>query len=350
MVAAHTRPPFAFSAEEDGSIVSIDELNGIARVRYKSGVEKCLALGEEYTNNSANGFFVNQKIVLNNFKVGEKFKKGDVIAYNKEFFQADPYSKQVNWKIGVLANVAVIDCGGTLEDASIISKGLSEKMTFEPVHVREIEITAGTHVHSFASVGTVVVSTDPLMVFDESAMDFGEDASSELAEIFSNLNKAAPKADYSGKVVRIEALYKTPLENMHESVRKVIKHSVSQKNARAAFAADSSNASEFTKSRPLYATDKVGIVDLTETTVIFRFYIKQVKPMDPGDKLFFDNCLKSVVSAVHDEISTENGENVDAMTSARGILARIIASPFITGIANKVLHRLEDNVISIWDS
>ena len=347
-MASKTRPPFAYQAEDEGVIANIDDTTGMVRVRYKNGNEHCIAIGEEYTNNSANGFFVNQKVVLNNFKVGDKVHKGDVIAYNKEFFQADPYSKQVNFKIGTLSKVAIMDCGGTLEDSCIITDGLAKRLKFEPVHVKEIEVTADTHIHAFAAVGTKVVSTDPLMVFDESAMDFGEDASPEVAEIFSEMNKTAPKAEFTGTVVRVEALYKTELSNMSESVRKVIKNAVVIKNARAAFAAGSDNEAEFSKSQPLYATDKVGITDLTESTVIFRFYIKQIKDMDPGDKLFFDNCLKSVVSTRHDKITTEDGENVDGVTSGRGALARLIASPYITGVANAVLHKLEDNVLSVW--
>lgn len=349
VIASRTRPPFAYTANDDGTIVAIDEANGVVKIRYKDGKEHCLTLGEEYTNNSANGFYVNQKIALNGFKVGDKFKKGDVITYNKEFFQVDPYSKQVNWKLGVPAQVAIVDCGGTLEDASVITDGLAEKMVFEPVHVKEIEITTDTHIHAFAAVGTKVVSTDPLMIFDESAMDFGDDASPELAEIFGELNKSAPKAEYTGEIVRVEALYKTTLDNMSESVRKVIKSVVGVKNARATFAEGCDNAVEYTKSKPLYATDKVGITDMTETTVIFRFYIKQVKSMEPGDKLFFDNCLKSVVSNRYDKITTEDGHNVDSLTSGRGILARLICSPFIQGIASQVLHRLEDNVLAEWD-
>ena len=72
--------------------------------------------------------------------------------------------------------------------------------------------------------------------------------------------------------------------------------------------------------------------------------------MDPGDKLFFDNCLKSVVSTKCKEITTEDGEQIAACTSARGILARIISSPFLQGLTNNVLHKLEDNVLAIWNT
>lgn len=349
IVASRTRPPFAYSATDDGVIEAIDNEAQVLRVRYKNGTRHCLTFGEEYTNNSANGFYVNQKIVVNGFKPGDKVKKGDILTYNKEFFQADPYTKQVNWKIGILAKVAIMDNGGTLEDASVLTKGLCSRMGFEPVHVREITLTTDTHIHQFADIGTDILSTDPLMVFDESAMDFG-DADDEMAEILGNLNKSAPKADYTGTVVRIEALYKCPLAGMHDSVRKLVQHAITIKDARAAFAEGCDNMKDYQKSQPLYGTDKVGITDLDPTTVIFRFYIKQKKGMNPGDKLFFDNCLKSVCSTVHDEIVTENGMQVDAVTSGRGIMARIISSPFLQGLSNSTLEKLEQNIIEVFDT
>jgi len=350
VVASRTRPPFAYAADGEGVIEAIDEAAQILKVKYADGRVHCLSFGEEYTNNSANGFYVNQKIAVNNFKVGDRVHKGDVLTYNKEFFQADPYSKQVNWKIGILARVALLDNGGTLEDASILTKRIAKRMNFEPVHVKEIVVTTDTHIHSFADVGMKVTSTDPLMVFDESAMDFGDEADDEMAAILGNLNKSAPKAGHTGTVVKIEALYKSPLSEMDSSVRKIIQHAVVKKDARAKFAEGSDNVKDYQKSQPLYATTKVGITDLEPNTVIFRFYIKQLKTMDPGDKIFFDNCLKSVCSTVHDEITTESGMQIDAATSCRGILARIISSPFLQGISNGTLHKLEDDVIEIFET
>ena len=350
LVASRTRPPFAYTADDDGVVESIDEEAKVMKIRYKNGKTHCLTYGEEYTNNSANGFYVNQKIAVNGYKAGDKVSKGDVLTYNKEFFQADPYSKQVNWKIGILARVAICDLAGSLEDASILTKGICERMSFEPVHVKEITITTDTHVHAFADVGTEVASTDALMVFDESAMNFGDDADDEMVQILSNLNKLAPKAEYSGTIAKIDVLYKSPLSSMDSSVSKIIKHVTKIKNQRAQFAEGCDNIKDYPPSTPLYATDKVGIVDLEPETVIFRFYIKQHKGMNPGDKLFFDNCLKSVCSSVYDEITTESGENVDGVTSGRGVLARIISSPFIQGLANAALRKLEEDVISIYDT
>ena len=340
---------FAAQAKQDGVVTKLDPKLGIMIVKYKDGSEECLRFGSIFTNNSSNGFYVDQEVSPNNFKPGDKFKSGDILIYNTQFFQADPYSKKVNWKIGVLAKVAILDNGGTIEDASILTKPLCEKMVFNPVHVKDIVITRDTNVHSFATVGTEVTNSDPLIVFDQSAVDFGDDDDPELTRLLSDLNKAAPKAEHTGTVVEIEALYKAPISTMSTGLQKLVKHVIQNKNARAAEAANCSNAIDFKKSVPLEATDRVGITELTEDTVILRFYIRQTKSMNPGDKLFFDSSLKSVCSTVYpDYIMSEDGIKVEACTSARGILARLITSPFLTGIGNSVLEKLENDILEDW--
>ena len=353
LVAHRTRPPFAYVAEEDGSIISMDASIGTMVVRYKSGKKVCVKFGEEYSNNTANGFYVNQDVVLNGFKKGDAFRKGDVLTYNKEFFQADPYTKgTVRYKLGVQTHVAILDAGGTIEDASIITAPLGEKMIFNPVHRIEVVITTDTNVRSFVKIGEDVNSTEPLIVFDESAFDVGNEEDPELAEMLSRLNSTSKKAGHTGKVVKIEAYYKSSLSSMTPTLQKLIRHAVEKRNAQADMALMCSNADEYMKSAPLTSTEKMGLTMMEENTVLLRFYIKQIKNMSPGDKLFFGPSLKSTVSEVYpDYIEVEDGSiKVEAATSARGILQRILSSPFLVGFANRILEKTEKDALEIWDS
>jgi hypothetical protein len=71
--------------------------------------------------------------------------------------------------------------------------------------------------------------------------------------------------------------------------------------------------------------------------------------MNAGDKMIFGNQLKSVVSKVAVEpMVTEDGTVVEALTSGRGILQRIILSPGLMGTANAVLEKLEKDVLEMW--
>ena len=350
-VVAHkcTNPNFAYAAQGEGTIQSIDEKSRTMVIRYKDGKKVCIPFGSEATNNSANGFFVDQEIEINGFKAGDKFKPGDILVYNRQFFKANPYDKQVEWKMGILAKVAIIDNGGTVEDASIITRPLADKMVFNPIHVKEIVITKDTNIHFFADISTAVLNTEPVIVFDQSALPFDTGEDKALMESLSKLNRQAPKAGHSGTIMKIEALYKCPISQMSPSLQKLVRHVIKDKDARAERAAGCDNANQFMKSAPLAATTKIGTIDMTDETVILRFYIKQNKGMNPGDKLFFDSALKSTVSTVYDDyIMTEDGEKVEACTSGRGILARLICSPFTQGLCNSVLEKLENDILKIW--
>ena len=341
---------FAVSAKKDGVIADIDENSRTITIQYSDGGKELISYGPEYTNNSANGFYVTQDVVINNFRRGDRVKAGDIVAYNKQFFQADPYSKQVRWKIGILAKVALLDNGGTIEDASILTQPLCDKMSFNPVHVKEIVITKDTNVHAFANIGNHVNNTDPLIVFDQSTVTFGDgDGDPELMRMLSDLNKSAPKAGHTGEIVQVDVLYKCQISEMSPTLQKIVRHVSKFKNARAAKAEGCENQSSYHKSAPLTGTDKVGITNLDADTVILKFYIKQNKGMSPGDKLFFDSSLKSVCSTVYpDYILAEDGTKVEAATSCRGVMHRLITSPFVTGIGNAVLEKLEENMLRVY--
>ena len=340
-------PCFAFSAEDDGTIESIDDRAKVMVVRYRNGKRRCLQFGDIYTNNT--GSYIDQPVKINNFNVGDKFKKSDILIYNESFFKPDPYSKQVDWKIGNLAKVALLDNGGTIEDAGIITQPLADKLVHNPTYMREIVLTTDTNIRAIADIGQHLKNTDPLIVFDQSSVDFDEEEDPELVAMLTDLNKQAPKAQHSGEVVKVDVYYKAPLTAMSPSMSKVIKHLTQLKNDRANRAVGCVNEEDFQASKPMTATTKVGMVDLNTDTVIFRFFIRHQSGMRPGDKIFFDSSLKSVVSRVYpDYIYAEDGTKIEACTSARGVLARLITSPFSTGLATGVLDTLEKKILEKW--
>jgi len=345
--------PFAYAAEQDGVIESIDPDSRMLKVKYKDGKTECVNFGEEYTTNASNGFFVNQEIEVNNFKQGDKLKKGDIVLYNKRFFTPDKFSKQVAWNIGVLANIALLDTDNTIEDSSMVCQSLCDELEFYPVAVKDITLTKDTNVHKFVKIGEFVRGTDPLIIFDQSATPEGmlNGADAELIAMLGDLNKATPKAEHTGEVVQIDVIYKCDVSELSSSLRELVKSVTVLKNKRAKFAQGSISEQKYQASNPITISDKMGTVDLTEETVVLKFYIKQKKSLRVGDKVFFDSSLKSVVSGVvPDDIATED-PNVKARgcTSARGILARIITSPFSVGIPTGILEAADQHALAIWD-
>ena len=355
VLAHRTTPPFAYSAKEDGKVLDVNNASKLIKIEYKSGKLICLSYGQDYSNNSGQGFYATQNVVLNDIKEGDKFKKGDVLCYNHDYFTADPHSTQVNWNMGLLANVMILECDTTLEDSGAISSKLSGQLSCSPVHIRMINLNKSTTIHQIADIDTEVVSSDTLITFDES--DIGEiygDSieKSSTIELLNKLNRATPRAKHDGKVVRIELLYKCDISTMSETMQTLVKKYNGAKNRQSKYASSCDNSDSYSPVDAIVSTDRIGNTVLDDDTVIVKFYLQNTIDVNAGDKVCYDSSLKSIVSKVFDDkILTEDEDvEVDVMFSALSISNRLIMSPFIVGMTNRVLEDVETHILDIWNN
>lgn len=351
VIAHRCNPPFAYSAEADGVIESIDNEAKVMRVKYKDRVV-AVSFGDDYTKNGGGGFYCTQNIAINGFKQGDKVKRGDIILYNDRFFTSDPYSKQVNWNIGVLKDVVLMDSDATMEDSCIMDTELAKDLAFNPVHIRDITVTKRTVIHRYAAIGTQVKSIDPLMIFDQSELsqDMFGGLDDEAIRLLGKINKKTPKAKFSGTVVALDAFYVGGIQDMVPSVRGLVSliNRIKYKKNQAAKGAV--NQASYPVAQNITQTDRIGITDLDKDTVIFRFYIKQDMGMHGGDKVEFDSSLKSVCTGIADHpwVSEDGTMTAHALFSAVGIADRIINSPMIEGMANKILETAEQQILKMY--
>lgn len=345
-----SRLPFAYAAEEDGVITDINEQAGTITIKYKKSEEVyVLEWGQQYTNNGGGGFHVTQNVVINDFKVNDKFKRGDILLYNKDFFASDPYSKQVDTKLGYHANVALVDAALTMEDGCIISRHLSNALTSNPVQVRTITIKSSTIVHQIAAEGSKVKSISPLIVFDDSDIPTEYDDNPELLDALKKLNRSTPKSKYDGTVVKIEAYYKSSPNEMSESLAKIVRSVSRKQNAKAKIASEATNNDEYPRKDVLQG-DRLGQIDIEEDTVVLKFFIQQDLGMEGGDKIVFGGALKSVCSKVSEQrfMSEDEKTYVDAIMGASSVANRMVPSILIMGATNRILDKMEQDMLDMY--
>ena len=318
------------------------------RVKYDDGEEDVFIFGEEYTVSS--GINITQRIVTH-FKLNDRVKKGDVICYNSEFFQKDPYSNQVDWKHGINANVVLIENDDTLEDSNSISKKLSEKLTISPVQMRTINISKDAIIYDIVNIGDVVTNTDNLLVFEESDVAEITQTSSNDAvlDILSKINRRTPKAHYAGKIVKIDVYYSCPVDSCHPSIQKVLKPIIQAKNRKYEYTKNSSLEFLSPPSVMVAPGTKLKKTTIDADQVVLQFYIQEDVGAGVGDKLVYDSSLKSIISNVFDEdIKTESGVEIDATFSMTSISNRIILSPLLVGIGQRILEKMQESVLHMW--
>lgn len=353
VMAHRTSEPFASAAEQDGIVKDVNEELNLVKIEYKDGSIVTFQYGEIFTKNGGGGFYASQNIKNNNFKTGDKVKRGDIVTYNSEFFQADIYSKQVDWKMGYLINVALVEGDETIEDSMTITSEVADKIGFHPTHVKTVVLTKDVNIHQIVQVGSKISSIDPVLIFDKGDMPdtLSTSIDEDTVKLLGELNRETPKAKHSGTVVKIEALYNSPISDMSKSLAAIVKKCIKDSNAKAAYAADSKNKDEYQPSKVITDTDRIGIINLDPGTVILKFYIKEFNRADIGNKVAVASSLKGTIPKVIDKpIDTEDGSiKIDGLASYYGINNRIVCSPSLQGISSRILEKMEQDILNIYD-
>lgn len=348
VVAHRVGMPFAYVAEEDGKILEVDESAKMVKVEYKSGKRVAVDYGEVYSRHSSENFHVTQKLKVNGFETGNRVKKGEVIVYNESYFSADPLTKQVDMGLGFYANVALMDTSKTMEDADFITEKLNKALSIRPTMTREIMLKKSTIVHKVTPIGAEVKSKDPIMVFDESNLGDDFDERDDTMAILSTLNKAIPKAKYTGKVVKVEVFHRCEVSEMTDSLAKFVRAVNREKNAKAAAASGTANSSDHKPSKPL-KSDKIDGKVLDDESVYIKYYIQQEHDMSSSDKVVFGAQLKSVCTSVTKKPPvTESGKEVDAVMGASSFYNRMCPSITFQGMLENVMEGIENLVVDAY--
>jgi len=303
--------------------------------------------GDQYA--SISGSYIKQSIILN-VKEGEKFKEGDILAYNKGFFAPAYNSKQVHWKIGVLGSVALMDVDRTLEDSSVITQEFGKRLGMTPGHTRVITMLNDTSVANLVNVGDEVQTTDPLCVVEEGAIDLiSGEIDDQTLEFLADLNKNTPKAKYHGKIVDISFFYCCEPDELHPSLHAIGKK-IAQRASRLLKAMQGTK-----KEHAFVGVQKVdpGMsykgLEFEKGTVALFITIADPINCGIGDKLVMANANKSIVGDVIDRpISTESGYKIDLQFAASGIQNRIVTSAIRQGTTNRVMEKLTQDVIQMY--
>lgn len=320
---------YCTSAEDDGVIESISETGGV--VAYKNGKKEGFQLGKRFSK--AGGQTI-PHVMTTTFKVGEKFKKGDIVAFNKGWFEPDYFNKgQVLYKAGVLANVALIETPQTHEDACTISEEFSRKLKTGLTKIKKVRLDFKDTITSLIAVGAKVTFETPLLLIqDELTSNIGAFNADTIATLAS-ISQQSPTAKMVGKIEKIEVFYHGEKEDMSDSIRALANYG--DKLLLKSF--KDQGAKVFTGS-----VDESYRVDgdpLLVDTLCVLFYITEEVGAGIADKVVFANQMKSIISEVADyEMVSETGVKIDALFGAFSIFKRIVNSAFTIGTTSVLME------------
>jgi hypothetical protein len=346
---------FAFKAKEDGIIEKIDLENQVAILLYDSGNKDVIDLSEVFVKNSNSGFFIKQQFLIV-FKEGERFKSKDVIAYNPSFFSGK--GKDVDYQPGTLAKVAITAGDFAYEDSTIITKSISQKAASMITMVKPVALGPNTVIHKIASVGERIKAGDELLNFTTS---FEDPSTTEfLASLASSLGTDVSEAvgnekitsKYTGTVANIKIYYNMPLEDMNETLQKLIKKYKAKILKRKDIIKGMNTANVRIAPTEQQKGEKVGVEEYEG--VLIEFFVEYYDEMGEGDKLVYSTALKGVISQVlADEEAPmpeyRETDPIEAIITPTGIISRMTMDIYSMLYSNKVLVELGKQIKEIMD-
>ena len=295
----HLTTNFVINADEDGEIIDYDEETQILMAKYKSGKCRAIDLSPNIVKNGGGGFFLSN-ILATNLKVGDKFKKNDVLAYHKDFFKNDKFNN-CRMTVGTLAKVAIMSTYNTYEDSTFITHKLSEECSTEMCFCKSVVVGKNSNVFYMVEKGQEISVGDTLVQFDTSYED--ESINTLLANLAKEEKESIlegarndVKSKYSGIIEEIKIYPTVDLADMNPTLRKIVNNYYRKINKKKEFLDkyDPDNTNSIVKCGMLMnevshkvEPNKFGVIkgEHVEDAVLIEFYIKHAEPLEIGSKI-----------------------------------------------------------------
>ena len=290
---------FAVNADEAGQIIDYDEESQIMIAKYKSGKCRAINLSGTIVKNGGGGFFLSNKLVTP-LKVGDKFKKDDVLAYHKDFFTNDRFNN-CRMNVGPLVKIALMSTYNTYQDATMITEKFSEDASTEMCFQKQVTIGKNANVEYMIQEGEEISVGDSLIQFDTSYDDnslnnllaaLGED---EQKLVMSGSRNDVP-SKYSGVIEKIKIYSTVPTDELSPSLRKIVKKYYNKINHKKEFLEkyDPESKNSIVKCGLLIdeSTHKIEPNKFSvlkgqkiDEGVLIEFYINHSDPFEIGSKI-----------------------------------------------------------------
>jgi hypothetical protein len=344
---------FAAKAVQDGKVVEVDTVNGIMVVAYASETKDVIDLSSNIANNRGGGFYiVNRKEPM--FKAGSSFKAGAVLAMNKSYFSSDE-AGDPTFTVGKLTKVALMGGDFTIEDSSLVTESLRDDMSTNIVMKKPVPLGHSSNVDKIVRKGQHIKTGDTLISFDAAFEDIGANKllakiGQELGEAIEELGKNVVTSRYTGHVVDIRVYWNTPIEQMSESLQKIVNGYIAsvkrreQKIRKTRTARDASPIAPVPLSQ-LPPNTKIG--GQSFDGVIIEFFVEHELPLGVGDKIGFDTALKTIVSDVVPQeyfpySESKKAEPIEAIVSPLSVITRMVTDVYSKMFLNKALLGLKE--------
>ena len=338
---------FSHLADEDGTVVLVNKRT--FTVQYKSGAKETFPI-QCVEKHSGKSYYTNNTMDLN-FKLNQKFKKGDILAYNNRFYKKSMMGG-IQFTMGPIAKVMLHSFDGVHEDAVLIADDFAEKMMSTSVKKQDVRLKNYDRVLSFAKpYGRYTAGTDMLTFVrgneDAFLNKFLQDRD---ASAFDDINTVNKHFHYAGEVISVRVYYCCEKEELSPSILGFVNnieklvggtgHSNFNKYASAG-----SKAFYSEMPRQVAVDDKINGTKFSKGDVLVEYHIEHPDFIKEGDKVSLYTALKGMPSKIMPRaqmpVGVITGESPDIIISPYSPQGRKVFSYYIIGYTNKALLGLK---------
>lgn len=340
VLAHRTDDLYAFTAKKPGKVRSIVAKGVI--VDYADGSSEGYELGRRFGN--AQGLTVAHEIVTP-LKEGDEVQVGDCIVYNTGFFEPDFFDpKRVVWKNSLNVRTVLWESSQTHEDSSSISKRISTQLSTRITKVKMVVLDFKQAISGLVKAGDKVVSDTVLCLIEDEVTASNKLFNEQSIETLKILSAQAPRAHVQGEVEKVEVFYHGDKEDMSESIKELADWGDAQLKKQAQAVGRKVNTGRvdggFRIDNNALGLDQVAV----------KIYITTHVGAGVGDKGVFANQLKTCFGEVLEQpMTTEDGQEVDAIFGYRSLEARIVESPMVIGTTATLLRLIGERAVAIYE-
>ena len=374
VIPYHLSRDFVVVAKDDGEVVEIKD--GIIVVKYKNGEYDSIDTNLKVKKNSSSGFYINVKMSSDLKKVGDMFKKNEVIGYDSSQFTKNDDDLSASMNIGALVKVAILPNYDIYEDSAPITKKMSEKFATTMTMEKSITLDADSYVESMKDIGDKVEVGDSLIIFDQAHEDssvnkYLEELRKKLGDKLHDMvminSMSTIKTKYSGEIVDIKVYSTVPVEELSESLQKIVKKYTKKSDNINKLLEKYRNPNDYnfykcgqliTETSEPMKPDYQGRIKGQRIGndgrgVMILFYISFKDLAKIGDKGSAYTALKFIISHVVDEgleaySEYRPDEEISTFIAPGAILARKTPSIELTMFANKCVIELKRHLKDIY--
>ncbi len=341
VVAHRTSDTQAVVSEYGGKVIDVDEYGVTVEYDTKPKTTRAYPVGKTFGRHEGAVF---PHILTSNVKKGQKFEKGEVLTYNTKFFEPDIFNPtQVNWKLGVYANVVLLEGVDTLEDSSVVSQSLSEDLRAQTTKIKNVTIRFDQAVHNLVNIGDSINPDDRLCLIEDGLTASNQGFSEDSLETLKRLSSQSPSAKIQGRIDKVEVFYHGDFEDMSESVSEVVKKYDRRRKKEA-----KASPIEIADNGRVNSTLRIDGNPVELDTMVIRVYITQDVPAIGGDKAVFASQMKTTFRRVMTgRNETADGLPLDAIFGKKSIDDRIVLSVYQIGTTSMICQLMHEKCMEM---